>query len=273
MKEHAQETYYGTSDQTFYGNPFADEFRCESFLFQGMHACVVFPPEGTANGKWLLKTVYFGAFPELEMDLLRRGYHLAYIDGQSRWGLEADLACKADFIRHISAQYGLNPRCVPIGMSAGGCVALKLAAAYPELVSVLYLDAACVNLLSCPMGFGRSRCREMPELADEMLADLSLTRQSVLAYRSAPIDRLETLAQSRIPAVVVYGCEDKTVPYEENGALLEALYRREGLPLLVIAKAGCDHHPHGVPDDSPVIRFIETYDTDDLHERTKTFGQ
>ena len=39
-------------------------------------------------------------------------------------------------------------------MSCGGLCAINFAAKYPDLVSVLYLDAPVVNLLSCPMGFG-----------------------------------------------------------------------------------------------------------------------
>ena len=42
------------------------EFQQEHFTFQGQCAKVLIPAE-KANGKWAIKTEYFGAFPELEM--------------------------------------------------------------------------------------------------------------------------------------------------------------------------------------------------------------
>ena len=39
-------------------------FAMENFSFEGREAHVVFPREGTANGRLMLKTVYWGAFPD-----------------------------------------------------------------------------------------------------------------------------------------------------------------------------------------------------------------
>ena len=39
-------------------------------------------------------------------------------------------------------------------MSCGGMHAVYIAAKYPEYVSLLYLDAPVLNLLSCPCGIG-----------------------------------------------------------------------------------------------------------------------
>ena len=54
-----------------------DEFRQIEFEFEGRYATLIFPPDNVKTTKWMLKTEYFGAFPNLEADLLRQGYHLA----------------------------------------------------------------------------------------------------------------------------------------------------------------------------------------------------
>ncbi|MBD5394683.1 MAG: hypothetical protein HDR71_10515 [Lachnospiraceae bacterium] len=52
-------------------------------------------------------------------------------------------------------------------MSCGGLHAINYASLFPEDIAVLYLDAAVLNLLSCPMGFGSSMRDE--EVVEECL--------------------------------------------------------------------------------------------------------
>ena len=54
-------------------------FRRIDFVFEGMEAILVFPKEPNANKNWLLKTEYFDAFPAFEIEMLQRGWHLAYV--------------------------------------------------------------------------------------------------------------------------------------------------------------------------------------------------
>ena len=37
-------------------------------------------------------------------------------------------------------------------------------------------------------------------------------------------------------------------------------YKAAGIPLSVHGKKGCEHHPHGLEDASPIIDFIEKWD-------------
>jgi len=46
------------------------------------------------------------------------------------------------------------------------------------------------------------------------------------------------------------------VPYCENGVFLQRAYEKAGLNLEVYIKPGCDHHPHGLEDPTPVVEFI-----------------
>ncbi len=199
------------------------------------------------------------AFPNaIEIPLIEAGFHLCYIKNKNRWGTDEDINRKARFVRFVQEKYSLSAKCVPIGMSGCGLIAIKFTAAYPELVSCVYLDAPVVNYMSCPCGFGVGE----PLNADysEILNALSLDSISeLLAYREMPLDKLPALIANKIPAVMVAGDSDRVVPYCENGIFLERAYRAAGLPLELYIKPGCDHHPHGLEKPEAVMEFIERY--------------
>ena len=67
------------------------------FTFEDRQATLVFPKEAEAEKRWLLKTEYFEAFPAFELEMLARGYHLAYVSNITRWYAEDDAHSKARF--------------------------------------------------------------------------------------------------------------------------------------------------------------------------------
>ena len=137
-------------------------------------------------------------------------------------------------------------------------IAIKLAARYPELVKCLYLDAPVVNYMSCPCGFGIGN--PLNEDYSEILNALQLKSISeLLAYRNMPLDKLGILTKNRIPAVLVAGDSDTTVPYCENGIFLERAYKEAGVELEVYIVPGKDHHPHGLKDPRKVVDFVMRY--------------
>ena len=232
-------------------------FEMETFEFEGQQAHVVFPKEGTANGRLMLKTVYWGAFPDaVEVPLLEQGFHLCFVKYESRWGRDEDLDRYAGLVRFVADKYALNKRVVPIGMSCGGLMAIKFAAKYPELVSCLYLDAPVLNYLSCPCALG-SKAQAKEETVAELFAALGMDSISqVIGYREMPLDKVPVLVAHRIPVVMVAGGSDTVVPYHENGALLQKAYEQAGLECPTYIKPECDHHPHGLDDPTPVVQFI-----------------
>jgi len=225
-----------------------------AFDFQGAPAKVI-KPCGKSNGKWMLKTEYFGAFPNGEIELLRRGWHLAFQKNDNRWAQEKDLARKADFARFVSKEFSLDSQCTLVGMSCGGMYAVLLAARCPQLVDVLYLDAPVIDLLSCPCDMGIAQSG----LYEEFFRFTGKTKSEMLSYRDHPLDHLPTLLAHDLPVVLVAGDSDRTVPYVENGALVEQAYRKQGGRIRVLLKEGCDHHPHGMPDGATVADAIESF--------------
>lgn len=229
----------------FYG------FQMIEFEFDGRDAMVVLPEK--SNGRLVLKTEYFGAFPEVEVQLVKNGFTLAHVRNTNRWGTEDNVDRQAAFIKRLAEEYHLNPKAVLVGMSCGGMQAVYLAAKYPECVSVMYLDAPVMNFCSCPGNMGiatKERCWE------EFYNARRMSRSELLIYREHPMDKLPQLKEHNIPVILVYGDSDENVPYIENGIMLERFYRENNLCIKAIGKAGCGHHPHGLEDPAPIVDFI-----------------
>lgn len=141
-------------------------------------------------------------------------------------------------------------------MSCGGMQAVYLAAKYPQLVSALYLDAPVLNLLSCPCSVGRENGGKMYE---EFVKTTGRTVSTLINDRNHPIDYVNNLIEHRIPLILVCGEADTVVPYLENGAMLAQKYRASDVPFMEILKPDCDHHPHGLEVQDPLITFVSQY--------------
>ena len=225
------------------------------FTFEGMNATIVFPNEPNSDKNWLLKTEYFEAFPNFELEMLSRGWHVAYVANVTRWCLDEDIDRKKRFCDFMTAEYELHSKCIPVGLSCGGMIGCKFAAKYPECVSALYLDAPVMNLLSCPAGLGKAQNFMMPEFVEAF----GMTLAELISYRNHPIDNIPSLFEHNIPVIMLYGDVDDIVPYDENGAILEKYYRERGGNIVTIARKGCGHHPHGLDDLTPLVEFAEKY--------------
>ncbi len=229
-------------------------FKRIDFEFEGREAILVFPLKPNKNKNWMIKTEYFDAFPNLEIEMIKRGWHLAYIKNITRWCLDEDLDLKKRFAEYVANEFGLHKKCVPIGMSCGGLIASKFAARHPSYVQVLYLDAPVMNFLSCPAGIGKAGKSMMQEFVDATGMNLI----DLINYRENPVDKLDILIQNKIPVVMVYGDSDEVVPYDENGQILEKYYRKNNGNIVVFGKENCGHHPHGLTDNTAIIEFIES---------------
>ena len=227
-------------------------FEKNEFEFEGKKAVVVFADKKNRTNKWLLKTEYFGAFPELEVTMLKRGYNIAHVENDTRWCLDLDTERRGNFCKFLAEEYGFLKKCVPVGMSCGGMQAVFFAAKYPENTAALYLDAPVINFLSCPACLGKSKIESMNEFEHDRKMNLI----ELLSFRNHPLDRFSDLTENKIPIVLVSGDSDTIVPFDENGKLLYDYYKENGGEIELHIKKGGDHHPHGLDDNSPIADFI-----------------
>ncbi len=105
---------------------------------QGQRRCVVVVPKVPAPGKpWSWRGCYWDHQPQTEIELLRRGFHVAYISANAtlKPGREWDA-----WYEFLTAKHGLSPKPAFIGMSRGGEYAYTWATANPGKVSCIYAD-------------------------------------------------------------------------------------------------------------------------------------
>lgn len=235
-----------------------DEFKIEEFRFSDRPAKIVYP-NGNFNGKLMFKTEYATAFAEFEVEMIRRGYAWCFIQSRNRWATDDEIDIKADFVKFVAEKLGIEAKCILVGMSCGGLQAAKLAERYPELVSVLYLDAPVLNILSLA-GLGECTDPAVPVFWRELVNAYGFDKSTVVNFRQSPIDNMEPLIENDIPVVMLYGTADNVVIYGENGKVLEDFYKEKGGRIDVIAKTMAAHHPHGLPSDPELlIELVEKY--------------
>lgn len=230
-------------------------YRQLEFQLNGHKALLVLPHQPKGD-RWLLKTEYFGAFPNFELVMLERGWHLAYIESTTRWYKESDSEDKAALCDYLHQHFGLREQCMCVGMSCGGMQAVYFAARHPERVAALYLDAPVLNLLSCPCCVGR---KAAVDFYPEFVEKTGMTVQDLINYRNHPIDNLGPVLEHRIPVMLICGDADDVVPYEENGLQLSLRLQAAAHPFVEILKPGCRHHPHGLEDPAPIVEFACKY--------------
>jgi pimeloyl-ACP methyl ester carboxylesterase len=105
---------------------------------KGQRRCVVVIPKAAAPGHpWSWRGCYWDHQPQTEIELLRRGFHIAYIE--SSQDLKPDQSWDV-FYAFLTGLHGLSPRPAFVGMSRGGEYAYTWATRHPDKVSCIYAD-------------------------------------------------------------------------------------------------------------------------------------
>lgn len=243
-------------------------FKCENFVFENKKAIIVFPNKTEPNKNWMLKTEYWDAFPQTEIEMLKHGFHLAYIENESRFATFADCERKNRFVNFISSKYKLRDKCVPVGYSCGGAHAVNFAGYFPNAVACLFIDAPVLNFCDYP---GRLGCSGYEDVWQNefILAYPNVTRAKLLNFDAHPINRVDSLKKNKIPVIMLYGTEDKTVDYNLNGKLLELEYADCQSLLTVIPRNLQGHHPHGFLLKGGVDDFYDEKISNLIYEKTR----
>ncbi|MDR2980671.1 MAG: alpha/beta fold hydrolase [Puniceicoccales bacterium] len=230
-------------------------FAREDFSVDGRKCLLVRPQTTAAGSPWIWRTEFFGHEPQADIALLKKGFHVAYIDVQNLYGAPGALDAMQAFHKYLVETEKLSKKPVLEGFSRGGLFALNWAARYPDHVSALYLDAPVCDFKSWPGGQGSSKAKSADDWK-RLLSAYRMTEAEALAYKGNPVDNLAPLAKAKIPIIAVIGEADDIVPPSENINLLESRYKTLGGPIQVIRKPGVNHHPHSLKDPSPIVDFI-----------------
>jgi pimeloyl-ACP methyl ester carboxylesterase len=105
---------------------------------KGQRRCIVVCPKAAAPGNpWSWRGCYWDHQPQTEIELLRRGFHIACITANA--SLKPDKKWDA-WYEFLTDKHGLSRKPAFIGMSRGGEFAYSWATANPDRVSCIYAD-------------------------------------------------------------------------------------------------------------------------------------
>ncbi len=201
---------------------------------KGQLRCVVIVPKYAAPGNpWSWRGVYWNHQPQAEVELLKRGFHIAYISVDpkpgSLTGLTMDelmdqlgmsraaLAEWDAWYAYLTEQYGLSKKPAFIGMSRGGIFEFSWGTANPDKVSCIYDD------------------------------NPGMERQA--------FQRLGDLARADVPVLQVCGTIDPMLGRYTSA--IEGIYQQFGGRISTMVKEGYAHHPHSLRNPKPIADFIE----------------
>jgi len=229
-------------------------FERRDFELNGVACTVVRPHVAAAGRPWIWRARFFGHEPQTEVELLRRGFHVATTDVAGLFGNDVALARWDAFYDHATERLDLSARPALLGMSRGGLIVIRWAADHPDRVSCIYVDAPVCDISSWPggKGAGKGSASDWRRCLDA----LALDEEHVGEWLGDPVDRLAPLAAAGVPILSICGAADHVVPFEENTRVLERRYRSLGGPIRVIAKTGVGHHPHSLEDPAPIVNFV-----------------
>ncbi|MFZ2658387.1 MAG: hypothetical protein WAX69_25870 [Victivallales bacterium] len=224
------------------------------FVFDGCE-CMIVEPEKPLPGKlWVWKAEFFAAFPAFELEMLKRGFYLAYMNVGNTFGCPSAMKHFDAFHQELTGKPGFSKRPIMLGLSRGGLYIYNWAAKNTDKVACLYADNAVCDFKSWPGGKGHGKGSAGDW--DKLQVDYGFSSEKeALEYTGNPIDNLAVLAKAGIPLVHTAGTDDDVVPVDENTDIVDKRYKKLGGLIKVFRHPG-GHHPHGLDNPEPLIDFI-----------------
>ena len=230
-------------------------FLLQPLLVDGCKSLVVKPHKALPGRPWVWRTMFWDAYPGVDIALLQAGFHVAFMDVGNTFGSPDAMKHFDVFYDFAVETFGLALKPALEGLSRGGLYAYRWAYVNTDKVGCIYCDAPVCDMKSWPGGKGTGvgspkdlqAAIESYHFADE---------KELLEFTGNPVDILGPIAAARIPILSVCGDADKTVPLNENSEIVRERYIRLGGSFALIVKQGCEHHPHGLKDPAPIANFI-----------------
>ena len=217
------------------------------YQFNGYDATVIIPDN--PNGKWVWKTEFFYAFDASERALLDLGYTRVYYQISDKYGSDYAVRLMHAFHLDVVKRFNLEKKANLLGMSRGGLYAFNYSIYYPEYVEKVYLDAPVLDLKTWP-----------PKKSIEyyqFLEEYCLSDDTYEKFNQSPVNRFKEYFMHNIPTLLVAGCSDEVVPFDQNSKLMIDYAKDNKIDLVYYLKPECKHHPHSLEDVTPIIEFFE----------------
>ena len=230
-----------------------------------VNALVLTPEKPLPGNPWVLgslqdvRSAPVANMTRTQLELVRRGFHFVGVSPGVVLGAPDPNAVWDTTYEVMTTKHGLAKRVALMGLSREGLPVARWAAANPGKVTCLYLDRAVCDFKSWPggklgIGLGSKNdwamLQKVYSFKDEAEA---------MAFKENPVDLAPKLIADKVAIIYVAGEKDTVVPYVENGARMQQQYEKAGVAFQLIMRSGEDHHPHGLPDPTPVVDFIQKH--------------
>jgi pimeloyl-ACP methyl ester carboxylesterase len=222
----------------------------------GENSVTLVAPNDPAPGRrWVWRAEFFDAFPAFDLEMLGRGWWLAYMNVGNTFGCPSAMDRFDVFYRELTEKYGFHRRPVLEGLSRGGLYVYNWAARNPEKVGLVYADNPVCDFKSWPGGRGSG-----PGSVDDWAALLRCygfaSDEEALAWSGNPLDQVERIVREGIPLVHVYGDADEVVPWDENTGAMSERVAALGGSIRTWLKSGALHHPHGPENPAELADWV-----------------
>ena len=229
----------GTVSAQSWEQPYADRgFTVQDTVICGRRAVFVVPPQ--ANGRWIARPAFIGAFAQVDDALLELGWSFGLLDLMDEYATPDAQEAFTAFCDYGHKRYGLSRKVVLEGLSRGGWFSLVYAENHPDRVDKLYLDAPLCDLTN----FRNEHIRK----AGEQWAAAGIPEEKLRTYAKDHFSRVKGM-----PIIVVYGAADPAVPFEQQFGTFDLSGCRD---LSLIGKTGVGHHPHSLCPCDTIVRFL-----------------
>lgn len=231
------------------------------FEVAGRSAYLVAPRQAADGKPWVWRARFPDYHWEMDVALLSRGFHVAYVDVAGLFGSPKAVEIGDALYRRLTTRHGLAPKPCLEGVSRGGLFVYNWAAKHPNSVACIYCDTPVLDIKSWPGGKGAGLGSE--SAWQECLQAYDMTEQQAELYRQNPVDHAKVIAEANIPILHVVSENDHVVPPKENTYLLQRRLQECGHSLQVISvpvgtqKSNGHHFEHPEPDR--VVQFITRY--------------
>jgi hypothetical protein len=228
-------------------------YECADFVFMN-RACKIVKPRITARGMpWIWRARFWGHEPQTDIALLDRGFHVVYCDVAELYGNRQAISIWTAFYEYLQTR-GLAAKAVMEGMSRGGVYIYNWAAINPGKIACVYADAPVLDLRSWPGGKGKG-----PGSAKDweiFKQDYNITEEEASRFEDNPLNKTKQIVEGKYPLLHVVGDADDLVPVDENTTPFQQKIIALKGNMQVIHKPGIGHHPHSLPDPTPIVDFI-----------------
>ena len=198
-------------------------FEIHDFTVDNCPCKVVVPKDPLPGRPWIWKAEFFTAFPTFELEMVKKGFYLAFMSVGNTFGCPSAMDHFEKFYDAMTA-WGFSKRPIMLGLSRGGLYIYNYAVRHPENVACLYADNPVCDFKSWPLGQGTGE--GSPENWEKLLKDYDFaSEQEALEYTGNPVDNLEILAKHQVKLIHAARTEDTVVPIAENTDIVEKRYR------------------------------------------------